>query len=201
MLVKRNAPAPAQDGDRDAKPEDLDAADPALRRRAAQALRRRPEAVEALCRRLAIEPEHDVRGAILSNLIGQKSSEIADRLAALFDASGAALRNEVMEALWAMPEESLGAMARMLEDDDRRSRLLAVNVLSETPDPRAVELLEHVLAHEPDVNICLAAIDGLAHGDNFRSASRLAQFAARFPDVEQAQFVVQALLRSIGAPT
>ena len=200
MLVKRSASAePAAAFDPKAALRDLDAPDPALRRHAAQALRQCPDALDDLCRRLAVEAEGDVRGALLSNLIGQKSPGVADRLASIFDRGDAALRNEVMEALWEMPEESIGKMQTMLASPDRKQRLLAVNVLSELPDPRAVELLEQVLVREDDVNICLAAVDGLAHTDDFRSAGRLAAFAARFPDVDQAQFVVQSLLRSFGA--
>jgi HEAT repeat protein len=200
MLVKRSASAePAAAFDPKAGLRDLDAPDPALRRHAAQALRQCPDALDELCRRLAVEPEGDVRAALLSNLIGQKSPGVADRLASLFDKGDAALRNEVMEALWAMPEQSIGTMQAMVASPDGRQRLLAVNVLSEIPDPRAVELLEQVLVREDDVNICLAAVDGLAHGGDFRSAGRLAAFAARFPDVDQAQFVVQSLLRSFGA--
>jgi HEAT repeat protein len=202
MLVKRSASAqPVVEAfDANTARRELDAADPAVRRRAAQALRECAEAVDDLCRRLAVEPEGDVRAALLSNLIGQKSRHVADRLASIFDKGDAALRNEVMEALWEMPEDSLGKMRDMLASPDPKARLLAVNVLSEIPRPDAVELLEQALASEPDVNICLAAVDGLVHGDNFRIAGRLAQFAARFPDVEQAQFVVQSLLRSFGDP-
>jgi HEAT repeat protein len=201
MLVKRAASAEPTVPDFDPRTalRDLDAADPALRRHAAQGLRGSAEAVGALCRRLAVEPERDVRAALLSNLIGQKSPEIADLLASIFDSGDAALRNEVMEALWAMPEESIHKMQAMLGSPDRKQRLLAVNVLSEIPHPQAIELLEEVLVRENDVNICLSAIDGLTHTDDFRSAGRLAAFAARFPDVEQAQFVVQSLLRSFGA--
>jgi len=200
MLVKRAAsdePA-APDFDEKTAIRDLDAADPALRRHAAQALRRRADVVDDLCRRLAVEPERDVRGALLSNLIGQKSAHVADLLASIFDQGDAALRNEVMEALWSMPEQSIDKMPVLLASPDRKQRLLAVNVLSEIPHPHAVELLEQVLLREPDVNICLAAVDGLTHSDDFRSAGRLAQFAARFPDVKQAQFVVNALLRGFG---
>ncbi|MBB4196849.1 hypothetical protein CCR94_06480 [Rhodoblastus sphagnicola] len=202
MLVKRSESAePAVPHfDEKTSVRDLDDADPALRRHAAQALRGVTAVVDDLCRRLAVEPERDVRAALLSNLIGQKSAEVADLLASIFDKGDAALRNEVMEALWSMPEESIDKMPVLLASPDRKQRLLAVNVLSEIPHPHAVELLEQVLLSEPDVNICLGAVDGLTHTDDFRSAGRLAQFAARFPEVDQVQFVVRSLLRSLGEP-
>ncbi|MCW2315987.1 hypothetical protein M2322_001531 [Rhodoblastus acidophilus] len=200
MLVKRAASAEpaAADFDEPQAIRDLDAADPALRRHAAQTLRGRPDAVDALCRRLAVETERDVRAALLSNLIGQKSTHVADLLTSIFDKGGAALRNEVMEALWAMPAESIEKMQTMLASANAKARLLAVNVLSEIPHSHAVDLLEQVLLKESDVNICLAAVDGLTHSDDFRSVGRLTQFAARFPHVEQAQFVVRSLLRGFG---
>ena len=200
MLVKRSASAePAAAFDPKAALRDLDAPDPALRRHAAQALRQCPDALDELCRRLAVEPEGDVRA---------RAPEQSDRaeIAGSRGQAGLDLRQGRRRAAQRGDGGAVGDAGGVHRQDaghGRLSRRQAAPAGGErpqrVPDPRAVELLEQVLVLEDDVNICLAAVDGLAHGGDFRSAGRLAAFAARFPEVDQAQFVVQSLLRSFGA--
>jgi HEAT repeat protein len=190
MLAKFKSAQTVAELDFDAALVALDAADPLIRRAAARALRSSAQAARPLLDRLMREGCEDVRSALFTSLIGLRSPEVAEALAEALDAQDVALRNGVVEALAAMPSEALPALRARVGVDSPLLRLFVVQALVRIDQFEAHLLLAKVLADEPDVNICLAAFDGLA--DTPDADLFAAELAERFPDVAQTRFLAPA---------
>ena len=176
----------------------LHAAEPSRRRHAARDLAAHPQAAADLCARLGAEPAASVRSVILTSLIALQSDAAVRFLLPYLRSEDTALRNGVIEALQNMPD-ALGPHIRsLLEDSDSDVRIFAVNVLAALAHPQAPRWLEAVLRCEPHVNVCAAAVEGLAEMGDAASRSALAALPARFPDEEFIAFAVQAALQRIG---
>ena len=176
----------------------LHAAEPSRRRHAARGLAAHPQAAADLCARLGAEPAASVRSVILTSLIAVQSDAVVRGLLPYLRSEDAALRNGVIEALQNMPD-ALGPHIRsLLEDSDSDVRIFAVNVLAALAHPQAPRWLEAVLRCEPHVNVCAAAVEGLAEMGDAASRAALAALPARFPDEEFIAFAVQAALQRIG---
>ncbi|AYO86170.1 HEAT repeat-containing PBS lyase [Methylobacterium sp. GXF4] len=168
------------------------------RRRAARELGAFPEAGPLLCAHLAREPAASVRAVILTTLIRLKSPAVVEGLLPLLRSEDSALRNAAIEALQEMPMEVEPHVADLLADPDSDVRILAVNMLSLLPHPKAPDWLAEVVAREAHINVCAAAVDGLAEIGNERAIAPLQALAARFPDVPFIRFAAAAAIRRIG---
>ncbi len=176
----------------------LHAAEPSQRRHAARGLAVHPQAAGDLCARLGNEPAASVRSVILTSLLATQSDAVVHGLLPYLRSEDAALRNAVIEALQRMPD-ALGPHVRsLLEDDDSDVRIFAVNVLAALAHPQAPRWLESVLRRDRHVNVCAAAVEGLAEMGDAASRAALAELPARFPDEEFIAFAVQAALQRIG---
>ncbi|KNY24204.1 HEAT repeat domain-containing protein [Methylobacterium sp. ARG-1] len=168
------------------------------RRRAARELGAFPEAGPLLCAHLAREPAASVRAVILTTLIRLKSPAVVEGLLPLLRSEDSALRNAAIEALQEMPMEVEPHVADLLADPDSDVRILAVNMLSLLPHPKAPDWLAEVVAREAHINVCAAAVDGLAEIGNERAIAPLQALAARFPEVPFIRFAAGAAIRRIG---
>jgi HEAT repeat protein len=177
----------------------LHAAEPSQRRQAARALAAHPAAAADLCARLAVETAASVRSVILTSLIAIRSDAVVRGLLPCLRSEDAALRNAVIEALPRMPEALAPHVRALLEDHDSDVRIFAVNVLAALAHPQAPRWLEAVLRCDPHVNVCAAAVEGLAELGDAASIPALAALPARFPGEPFIAFAVKAALARIGA--
>ena len=177
----------------------LRAAEPSQRRHAARCLAAHPTAAPELCARLGVEPAASVRSVMLTSLIALQSDAVVRGLLPCLRSENAALRNGVIEALQRMPEALVPHIRSLLEDDDSDVRIFAVNVLGALAHPQAPRWLEAVLRCDPHVNVCAAAVEGLAELGDAASVPALTALPARFPDEPFIAFAVQATLARIGA--
>lgn len=168
------------------------------RRRAARELGAFPEAGPLLCAHLGREPAASVRAVILTTLIRLKSPAVVEGLLPLLRSEDSGLRNGAIEALQEMPDEVEPHVADLLADPDSDVRILTVNMLSLLPHPKAPDWLAEVVAHDPHINVCAAAVDGLAEIGNERAVAPLQALAARFPEVPFMRFAAAAAIRRIG---
>lgn len=166
------------------------------RRAAVRTLEDTVEGQAALCRRLAVESSASVREAILAALIRHRSPAIAAALLPLLRTEDAALRNAAIEALAEMPDEVAPHVVALLADPDSDVRIFAGNMLGVLPHPRAAEWLLKALADE-HVNVCAAAIDGLAEIGDPTTAAALEAVPARFPGNSFIAFAVRVAVRRI----
>jgi len=109
------------------------------------------------------------------------------------------LRNAAIEALQQMPDSLAPCVGDLLADNNSDVRICTVNVLGALADRRAPRWLEEVLRHDPHVNVCAAAVEGLAELGDAESRPALEALPKRFPDEPFIAFVVKAALQRIGA--
>jgi HEAT repeat protein len=176
---------------------DLRADDATLRRNAARALAAMPEAVPLLCAHLADEPNHSVRSIIFTGLIGHASSAAVEGLLPLLRSDDANLRNAAIEALQEMPEAVGPYVERLLADDDSNVRIFIVNVLGALHHTEVPRWLLQVVANDPHVNVCAAALDALSEVGEPDVIPALQALKLRFADVAFIDFAVDAAIRRI----
>lgn len=177
---------------------ELHAAEPSRRRHAARGLADHPPAASDLCARLGVEPAASVRSVILTSLVALRTDTTVLGLLPYLRSEDAGLRNAVIEALQHMPD-ALGPHIRcLLDDDDSDVRIFAVNVLSALAHKQAARWLEAVLRCDSHVNVCAAAVEGLAELGGPESRPALAELPERFPAEPFIAFAVQAALKRIG---
>jgi HEAT repeat protein len=204
VLVRRaTAPAPAAESRDDAARgqdqwvAELASADASLRRRAARALSAMPEAAPVVCAHLVGERSLSVRSVIFSGLIANRSPAVVAGLLPLLGSEDANLRNGAIEALQQMPNEFASSVDAMLADPDSDVRIFVVDVLAALPHPMVPEWLHRVVALDPHVNVCAAALDALAEVGEPDTIPALQALAERFSDVAFIKFAVDAASRRI----
>ncbi|MTJ79426.1 MAG: HEAT repeat domain-containing protein [Telmatospirillum sp.] len=195
VLVKQKTPGSESPGGpevvgRDALLAALESDTASDRRSAARELAAFPETAPALCDRLAVEQSPSVRAAILMSLIRIGSPEAAGRLAEFLRSDDATLRNGAMEALQEMPDALEGHVDRLLADGDSDVRIFAVNILSAVRLRSAPAWLARVIRSDSHVNVCAAAVDGLAEIGGVEMLDDLADLRRRFAGDDFMEFAI-----------
>lgn len=185
-LVRRAAEPPAG-AQRRAAPRDragliagLRHPSPDARRRAALDLAGDSAAVAPLAARLADEPDHAAREAVLSTLTGIGGRAVVDALVPYLRCEDAAIRNAAVDCLGQIPA-CADAVPLLLCDPDADVRVLTVMVLSSLRDPRVPAWLLDAVACDPDPNVCGAAIGELTEVGDETACAVIETAVARFP--------------------
>jgi len=176
---------------------DLAAPEPSARRAAAHDLAAHPEAAMDLCDRLETEANPSVREVLFTALIHLQSSSVAVRLATLLRSDDVPLRNAAIEALQEMPDAIAPHLRDLLADDDNDVRIFAVNILAFLRHARAPEWLAEVVRSDPHINVCAAAVDGLAEVGGLEALADLEDLRRRFDGNAFMEFAVDAAMRRI----
>jgi hypothetical protein len=171
----------------------------AERRSAALELADVPEAAEPLVAALLQEPSSSAREAIVTALISIGTPEAAAGLAGLLRSEDVSLRNSAVEALQQMGPAAGAVVYPMLGAADPDQRIFAINVLETLRYPGARDLLLGVLKIDPDVNVGLAAVEGLSQVGEPDDTPQLLAFAARFPNEPFVGFAVKVACRRVSA--
>lgn len=203
-FIKPSSPPSIADNERKAERDwvgliaELDHPNAVARRWAARDLVDYPEATEALVARLKREDKPSVREAILMTLTRLGDPLAIAGLVECLRSEDAALRNEAVEAMKALPEQVAPIMGGLLTDDDSDVRIFAVNILESLRHPEVENWLVTVIAHEPHVNVCATAVDLLGEVGTEASRAALHQLKARFPDEPYIQFAAALALKRLG---
>lgn len=176
---------------------DLTAAEPSVRRAAIRDLAAYPDAAMDLCDLLEGEASPSVRAVLFSTLIHLQSPTVAGRLAELLRSDDVPLRNAAIEALQEMPDAVAPHLQRLLTDDDSDVRLFAVNILAVLRHVQAPEWLAAVVRSDPHVNVCAAAVDGLAEVGGAEVLGDLAALRQRFAGNAFMAFAIDAAMLRI----
>ena len=171
---------------------DLTRADSSVRRSAARELVHFPEAAMAACDRLEAETSPSVRAVLFTTLIHLQSPEVALRLARLLRSDDAPLRNAAIEALQEMPDAAAAHLQDLLNDPDSDVRIFAVNIISALRHAQAPEWLGRVIRTDSHINVCAAAVDGLAEIGGAESLQDLEALRQRFADNAFMTFAIDA---------
>jgi HEAT repeat protein len=201
-LVKadRQAPLPLSESpprDLAAALSDLGSPEPSVRRTAIRDLAACPEAAMDLCDLLEREVSPSVRAVLFSTLIHLQSSAVAGRLAELLRSDDVPLRNAAIEALQEMPDAVAPHLQRLLSDDDSDVRIFAVNILAVLRHVQAPEWLASVVRADAHINVCAAAVDGLAEVGGPEALGDLADLRQRFAGNAFMAFAIDAAMRRI----
>jgi HEAT repeat protein len=177
--------------------ERLDDPDPAIRRWAARDLAGHAGASDALLGLIRRESDVSVREVALSSLTRIGDAAAVAGLIACLRTEDARLRNEAIEAMKSLPAEVAPIMRGLLEDADRDVRILAINVLESLRHPDVEDWLIGVIARDPEVNVCGAAVDLLTEVGTVRAREALQSLRARFGDEPYIQFAAGLALQRI----
>jgi HEAT repeat protein len=175
----------------------LAATESSVRRAAARDLAAYPEAAMDACDRLAIEASPSVRAVLFTTLIHLQSPAVAVRLAAFLRSDDTSLRNAAIEALQEMPDAVALHLQELLADDDSDVRIFAVNILAALRHAQAPEWLAEVVRSDPHVNVCAAAVDGLAEVGGPDVLADLEDLRDRFDGSAFMAFAIDAAMRRI----
>jgi HEAT repeat protein len=167
------------------------------RRWAARDLAAHPGSAPDLLARLRVEQDASVRQTLLTSLAQIRTAQAAEGLIPLLGSEDAALRNEVVEALKAMPEAIAGFMPSLLANADPDVRILAVNVLESLRHPQVESWLINVICADPNVNVCATALDLLSEVGTSAAESALLAVERRFPDEPYVTFAAQLALKRL----
>ncbi len=130
--------------------------------RAARKLAEFADAVPELARQLSEEPDERVREAILTSLAQINTAESFDAILGYLRVDDAALRTAALDALKLMPDVVGLRLDALLQDPDTDVRVLACDLARVAAPALAQKSLAKVLATEPEINVCAAAIELLA---------------------------------------
>jgi HEAT repeat protein len=176
---------------------DLESADDDVRRAAVRLATRLGEA-EVLARHLEDERDAGLREAILTSLVRIGGVKAARPLIQMLSTEDALLRSAVIETLQSMGEAVVPEIERLLDDENPDLRIYAVNIIHSMCSTRAPDIALGVIATDPHVNVCAAAVDILAEVGRPEMADELRAVANRFPDQQFLAFAVRAAIKRIG---
>jgi HEAT repeat protein len=176
---------------------DLESADDDVRRAAVRLATRLGEA-EVLARHLEDERDAGLREAILTSLVRIGGVKAARPLIQMLSTEDALLRSAVIETLQSMGEAVVPEIERLLDDENPDLRIYAVNIIHSMCSTRAPDIALGVIATDPHVNVCAAAVDILAEVGRPEMADELRAVADRFPDQQFLAFAVRAAIKRIG---
>jgi len=177
--------------------EDIASDDLDVRRGAVRRALRLGDA-EVLAGRLRRESDAALRETILTNLSRIGGVKAARALIGSLRSDDAGLRNAAIETLQNMGECVAPEVERLLDDDDPDLRIHAVNILQSLRSPRVPDIALRVIATDPHVNVCAAAVDVLAEVGRPEMADQLRAVADRFADQPFLGFAVRAAIKRIG---
>ena len=167
------------------------------RRNAARILGAEPNGTKALGEALKTEPDPRVRQVIFTSLIRLASPESVDTVIPYLRVDDASLRMGALDALRAMIDVVRPALPSLLSDPDADIRVLTCDLARELPSPEATHLLCGVLARDPELNVCAAAVDVLADIGETEALPFLEDCAARFGDAAFLGFAVKIAMGRI----
>jgi HEAT repeat protein len=179
--------------------EQLNDGNPDQRRHAARALAQYRHAGPALAARLQLEGERNVREALFSGLVKIGGHRTPRLVTPFLRAQDAGLRNGAMEALKRMAAAAAPAIDPLLHDEDPDIRMLAIEVTRGWPRLLAEPRLRNLIAHDPHVNVCAAAVDVATENGTATLLPALAAARQRFADEPFLVFAVDIARARIAA--
>jgi len=179
--------------DPEALRELLEAADPARRVQAVNALARLEGTAPILVAHLARESQPNVRESLLLQLSRQLEPAVVTALLALLRSEDVALRSEVCATLQQMDARIAPAVRPLLQDEDHDVRQFAVEILAVLDHPEVPDWMLEVLHHEPEANVVAAAANCLRGSRLPEARAALDEVTARFPEDDYLLFVVASV--------
>lgn len=179
--------------------EQLGNIDPAVRRWAARDLAAIPEAADAVCARLRVEPDPTVRTALFSCALQIGGAVVAEAMIGLLRSEDASLRNGAIEVLASLPDAVAPHVENLLQDSDGDVRIFTVNLLGDLRHRKVPFWLDQVLRRETEVNVVGAALEVLVEVGGAEALPSLRAAQQRFADNAFISFSVALAIKRIEA--
>lgn len=202
-FIKNQTSEPVNEDER-AQPRDfenltkqLNSSDSSVRRWAARDLADCPDASAALVARLNREKDMSVREVILSSLTNLGDEVAITGLINCLRSEDAGLRNESIEVMKQLPEETAPIMRSLFHDQDSDVRIFAVNILESLRHPDVESWLVEIIATDDNVNVCATALDLLVEVGSKLAEQSIIQLKARFTEEPYIQFAADLALKRI----
>jgi HEAT repeat protein len=145
----------------------------------------------ALAAALSSETDLRVREAIFTSLTRIGTPESIRLILPMLRSNEAALRVGALDALRSSVEAARELLPQLLRDPDTDVRILSCELARSLPSDEATRNLCTLLADEPHINVCAAAIDVLAEVGNQEALPVLAQCGQRFLDAPFLHFAIK----------
>lgn len=172
-------------------------ADPEVRWTTARKIGGVATAVPALATALEAEQIPRVREALMTALMRVGDEASVQALLPYLRAQDAAQRSAAIETLQALPEAVSPFMTKLLGDADPDVRILATELVRNMPADQATRILNGLLEHELQPNVCAAAVDVLAEVGTRDALPALRACAERFRDKPFLPFAIATTIARI----
>lgn len=168
-----------------------------VRRWAARDLQQHANASAVLLQQLRREDDRAVREIIFTSLTRLGDAVAVAGLMDCLRSEDVPLRNEAIEAMKALPLAVAPIMGGLLRDPDADVRIMAIGVLESLCHPHVEKWLLEVIADDPEVNVCGAALDVLCEVASESAGPALMALLQRFKDQPYIQFAAGIALARI----
>ena len=166
---------------------------------AARAAAEQPDSAPALAAALPQETDSRVREAMFTSLVRIGTRDSIARVLPLLRGNDAALRTGALDALRSSPIAARELLSGLLSDSDADVRILSCELARNLPNDEASRSLCALLAREPEINVCAAAVEVLAEVGDEAALPTLAQCAQRFAQVPFLGFAIKLAMDRITA--
>lgn len=169
----------------------LVSASPEERWDAARAAGELPQAAAALAAALPQETDVRVRETMFTSLVRIGTRDSIASILPMLRSDDSALRTGALDALRSSPVAAHEFLAQLLSDPDADVRILSCELARSLPSEEANRGLCALLAREPEVNVCAAAVEVLAEVGDQSALPTLADCARRFSEVPFLGFAIR----------
>ncbi len=158
---------------------------------AARAASEFPDSAGAVAAALSRETEPHVREALFTSLARIGTRDSITRILPMLRSDDAALRTGALDALRSSAVVAREVLPQVLSEPDTDVRILSCELARALPSEEATRSLCTLLADEPEVNVCAAAVEVLAEVGTHAALPALARCARRFPQVPFLSFAIK----------
>jgi HEAT repeat protein len=166
---------------------------------AARAAAELSDAAPTLAAALPQEADSRVREAMFTSLVRIGTRDSVGSVLPMLRSNDSALRTGALDALRSSPIAARELLPELLGDPDGDVRILSCELARNLPSEQASRSLCALLAHEPEANVCAAAIEVLAEVGDQSALPTLAQCAQRFAQVPFLAFAIKLATDRIAA--
>jgi HEAT repeat protein len=153
----------------------------------------------AIAAALPMESDPRVREAMFTSLARHGTAESIDTVIGLLRSDSANLRTGALDALRILSGRAPELLPRLLSDGDADVRILSCELARSLPNAQATHLLCGLLAAEPEINVCAAAMEVLAEVGSVGALAAVNECAQRFGDSPFIAFAVKIVTERINA--
>jgi HEAT repeat protein len=154
----------------------------------------------ALAAALRIETDPRVREALFTSLARLGTPAAVEAITSRLRSNDASSRSGALDALRIMIPQVHDLLPRLLADQDTDIRILSCELARSLESAEATQLLCRVLDHDPEANVCAAAVEVLAEVGGPEALASLQNCALRFGGSPFLSFAIKSVVDRLASP-